>query len=110
LIGRNTKTTDAKVTKRGSLSVGIATVTALLYIIVRPPSWVPLLAIASGAMLLAGCVLVFPYLLAPSPTLEDLAGVEEPTAKDRIHLSFLRAGYRRVGFRSAHDESPASCR
>jgi Pentapeptide repeats (8 copies) len=68
------------------ISVGIAIASALVYIVVRPPSWVLLVAIASGAMLLAGCVLVFPHLLAPSPTLEDLAGVEELIAKDRIQF------------------------
>jgi hypothetical protein len=42
-------------------------------------------AIASGTVLLAACVLVFPHLLAPSRTPKDLAG-EELSAKDRIQF------------------------
>jgi uncharacterized protein YjbI with pentapeptide repeats len=67
------------------LSVAIAIASMLVYVVVRPPSWVLIGAIASGTVLLAACVLVFPHLLAPSRTPKDLAG-EGLSARDRIQF------------------------
>jgi hypothetical protein len=70
-----------------AVSIGLATAVALVPLIVRAGAWRLPLAIVGGVLLLAGCVFVFPRLLAPPRVPEDLSGVPELSAKDRIQLA-----------------------
>ena len=69
------------------LSVGLAGAVALTPVIARAGAWRLPLAIAGGVLLLAGCVFVFPHLLAPTRTPEDFADIEGLSAKDRIQFA-----------------------
>ena len=69
-----------------ALSVVVVIASVLVYVILRPSSWVLLGTIATGTVLLAACVLVFPHLLAPSRTPKELAGEQGLSAKDRIQF------------------------
>jgi hypothetical protein len=60
---------------------------ALTPLIDRVGAWRLPLAIIGGVLLLAGCVFIFPRILAPTRTPEDLANVEGLSAKDRIQLA-----------------------
>ena len=75
-----------------AVSIGLAGVVALAAVALTPifdraGAWRLPLAIAGGLLLLAGCVFIFPRLVAPTRTPEDLAGVRELSARDRIQFA-----------------------
>jgi hypothetical protein len=70
-----------------AVSIGIAGAVALTPVVARAGAWRLPLAIAGGVLLLAGCVFVFPRVLAPRRVPEDLVGVEGLSAKDRIQFA-----------------------
>jgi uncharacterized protein YjbI with pentapeptide repeats len=72
-------------------SVGIAAMVVLAAVVVAPMiaragPWRLPLAIAGVIVLLASCLFILPALLAPSRGPDDLAGVPQLSAKDRIQL------------------------
>jgi uncharacterized protein YjbI with pentapeptide repeats len=70
-----------------AVSIAVAGAVALTSVIAHAGAWWLPLGIAGGLLLLAGCVFVLPRLLAPTRVPEDLAGVHELSAKDRIQFA-----------------------
>lgn len=68
-------------------SIGIAGVIALTPLITDAGIWRLPLAVAAGVLLLAGCIFIFPRWIAPSRAPEDLAGVQELSARDRLQFA-----------------------
>jgi hypothetical protein len=66
--------------------IAVAAAVALTIVITRARAWQLPLAIADRVLLLAGCVFIFPRLLALLRTVRNLAGDEELSAKDRIQF------------------------
>jgi uncharacterized protein YjbI with pentapeptide repeats len=70
-----------------AVTLGIAAAVTLTLRTAHADPWWLSLAITGGVALLASCVFVFPRLLEPSRTPQDLADVHGLTAKDRIQLA-----------------------
>jgi uncharacterized protein YjbI with pentapeptide repeats len=68
-------------------TVSVAGAVAFAMAIAGVEDWRLRLMVASGVLLLTGCVFVFPRLLAPPRAPADLADVQELSAKDRIQFA-----------------------